>query len=394
MGKQRWLESQSPVLIKPMRFARLWMRWYRYQKLPALAAYLSITFLLSLIPLLTVLLTFSPLMKSFGVEEVGPQQFIGDLLPHNSASIIRELQNFVDNANQIRGWGFLFLFFTVFWLLANIEEQINTLMASPRRRSGIQRFVLFWGVLTTAPLLLGASMLLTSYASTWMAWTGSEQISSFAVSTLLPWLFTVLALYIFYAAIPSRRMNQYNLLFGAVLTAVLLEVAKKGMTWYLSVVPTYQLIFGALAAIPIFILWVYWTWWMVLSGALLIRLMPYYGYEKRYQLTLDELLLLKVWQSYCNSGAINEVHLLTLAPEAPEHLSKLEKDNLVKYTAEGGWLPAKDYQAIPLTSVIASDGMDVSMQLLQEISDSKSGELTLAQWLGHLANTSELAAVK
>ncbi|WP_312663175.1 YihY family inner membrane protein, partial [Pantoea sp. CTOTU49201] len=132
----------------------------------------------------------------------------------------------------------------------------------------VYSFAVYWMILTLGPLLAGASLALSSYLLSlrWLSVTGVTSLVD-QLLRIFPLCLSILAFWLLYSIVPTRRVPTRDALIGAIVAGLLFELGKKGFALYVTMFPSYQLIYGVLAVIPILFLWVYWSWCIVLLGA-------------------------------------------------------------------------------------------------------------------------------
>ncbi len=238
------------------------------------ASALTFTSLLALVPLTVVgLSVFSafPLFSQFSQEI---QDFIfSNFVPSSSHAIQKYIIGFVDQASNLSVWGTSFLVITAVLMLFTIEQALNAIWRVKKRRGGISAFVVYWAILTLSPFLMGISFLLSTYVISLSQVADAANIlgvASYLITVTTIVLSTVM-LSLLYIAIPNCRVPFRYGIAGAVCAAILVEFAKFGFSQYLLHFPTYQLVYGALAMVPIFLIWVYLLWLITLLGAEISR---------------------------------------------------------------------------------------------------------------------------
>ena len=241
---------------------------------------LTFTTLLSLVPLLAVVLSVSAAFPVFDQWMEALQQFVvRNFLPDVGRRMIgRQLTEFTENAAQLTTIGILFLGVTSLSLILSIDETLSRLFRVPQQRRPAHRLFLYVGVLVLAPLLIGASVSMTTWlVGQSLGLIGGSQSFSIGAFRAVPYAFTCLALTLLYLLLPNRKVQLRHALAGGLFAGLAFEIAKRGFALYISYFPTYTMIYGAFAAIPIFLLWVYISWLVVLLGATLTAVLP--GHE-------------------------------------------------------------------------------------------------------------------
>ncbi|WP_115720462.1 virulence factor BrkB family protein [Gallaecimonas mangrovi] len=225
--------------------------------------------LLSLVPLIAVLFSLFSAFPGFEQIKGELQSFIfNNFVPAASDVIADQVQGFAANASKMTTIGILFLVVTALMLIRSVDSTINRIFRLHRPRRWSVAFAIYWSVLTLGPLLMGVSLALTSYV------VGMDVFQKGALSGLrtfliglAPFLASWAAFMVLYLLVPNKRVRVRHALGGAVLAAILFELSKRVFAVYVAHVPSYQLIYGALAAIPILFFWIYLCWLIVLLGA-------------------------------------------------------------------------------------------------------------------------------
>ena len=220
------------------------------------AAALSYSSLLALVPLMTIALTILSAFPAFSEARVQLQSWVfRNFLPDAGIEISDQLTSFVDNATQTTGIGVLALAVTALLLLSTINSAFNAIWRVADQRSLFLKLLVYWALLTLGPLLIGASLSLSSYGFAMVEWSGIDGYtrSFFNVTQFLPAVLSIIAFTLLYLVVPNRPVRFRHAVFGAVVAAFLFELLKKGFALYLTHFPSYQALYGALAAVPIFL---------------------------------------------------------------------------------------------------------------------------------------------
>ena len=233
------------------------------------AGSLTYTTLLSIVPLLTVALALSTAFPVFD-EAIGALQLFlfENFLPDAEGldTISDQILSFSEQAGRLTAIGLLFLVLTAVMLMLTIDDTLNRIFRVRRRRPLAQQVIMYWSVLTLWPVLIGASLSLTSYL------IGNTSMAA----RVIPFLFTWAALTMLYILVPYRHVDVRHAAAGALLAGIAFELAKRGFAVYVANFPTYTLIYGAFATLPIFLLWMYVSWLVVLAGAVFTAMLPGY----------------------------------------------------------------------------------------------------------------------
>ncbi|MDP2560387.1 virulence factor BrkB family protein [Psychrobium sp. 1_MG-2023] len=248
----------------------------KQNKLRIVAGYLAYISLLSIVPLLSVVFSVLSAFPVFSSMRTQIEGYVYEnFIPAAGDVVQQNIAEFVDNASKMSAISIVALVVVALLLISNIDKMLNQIWRSPRKRPLVISFSIYWMVLTLGPLFLGASIAISSYV---LSLGGLEEgVFSGVMSFFLRWLplfFSVLAFLMVYLMVPNVRVRFLDALVGAIVAALLFELTKKGFALYVSNFPSYQAIYGALAAIPILFVWVYLSWIVVLIGAELTAGLP------------------------------------------------------------------------------------------------------------------------
>jgi membrane protein len=234
------------------------------------AASLSFTTLLALVPLATVALTFVARFPVFQRWLDTLEVFLlKHMLPASAYAVVHHyIREFTEKATGLTGISLVAIALTATMATATIEREINLIWGIARTRPLARRLVVYALGLTVGPVLVGASLSLTTWFITQsLASMPLREPIADLVLKPLPLLFTTAALTLLYAVVPQRHVPWRHAFAGAAAAALAFEAAKHGFAFYLTTVPTYELVYGALAVLPVFLIWIYLCWLIVLAGA-------------------------------------------------------------------------------------------------------------------------------
>lgn len=326
------------------------------------AAALTYTTLFAVVPMMTVafvMLSAIPAFRGVG-EEI--QAFIfSNFVPSTGETVQVYLRDFIAQARQLTWVGVLVLAVTAYTMLVTIEKTFNTIWRVRQPRRGVSSFLLYWAILSLGPLLLGAGFAASTYVTSLALLSGPDAVEG--VKTLLgfmPLLSSVAAFTLLYATVPNARVPLRHAFLGGAFTAVVLEAAKGLFGLYVGLFPGYQLIYGAFATVPLFLLWIYLSWLVVLLGAELACNMGYnHGWRQR---ALPRLLvalgILRLFherqlegRSLSHAGARRAGWLLP-EDEWNEALDFFESERLICRTANGSWALCRDLGEVSVQQLI------------------------------------------
>lgn len=294
------------LLAFPWRTTALTLRErFREDRLGVTASSLTFTTTISLVPLFTVALAIFSAFPMFArLQDTLQHWLVARLVPDNIAKqVLAYLSQFAAKAGQM-GWaGALVLLVTALALILTIDRKLNDIWRVRQSRPLTQRILVYWAVLTLGPLLLAGSLTVTSYALS--ASRGLVSTLPGGVRFLLDSLQFGLVMggvAALYRYVPNTRVRWSHALTGGLFVALGLELAKSVLGWYLKTVPTYSVVYGTFATVPILLVWFYVAWVIVLLGAVVAAYLPsllagiarrgnYPGW--RFQLALETLAQLQ-----------------------------------------------------------------------------------------------------
>ncbi|MBB3120069.1 YihY family inner membrane protein [Pseudoduganella violacea] len=352
-----WHEIRDLVL-----FAR---RRLREESLPQVAGSLTFTTVFALVPVLTIALaifTTFPMFKSF--RTALEAYFIQSLMPKAiSNTILNYLTTFADKATRLSAVGAITLLLTSVAMMATIEKAFNRIWRVKAERRWTRRILVYWALITLGPLVAGVSLTLSShFFSATSNLVGDVYGALFA--TILSIGLTTAVFTLLYMAVPNRMVDWRDAICGGLLAALGIELAKRGFAFFIAQFPTYSKIYGALAALPIFLLWVYLSWLVTLLGALLTAALPVVKYERWWHEAVpggafvDAMAVLKVLYGASRHGETALVNAGAI--RARTRLGFDEMDVLLEKMLGQGWVGKVKVEAPPRVQwgKHASDGAD------------------------------------
>jgi membrane protein len=250
---------------------------FRKDRLGTQASSLTFTTTMALVPFFTVVLAVFTAFPMFGKLQAALQGWlVQSVIPDAIArQVLGYLTQFSSKASRLGSVGVAALFFIALSLVLTIDRTLNGIWRVRRQRPLGQRVLIYWAVMTLAPLLLGASLSLTSYVIS--ASRGLVEGVPGALQFLFELIeFALLAAGLtgLYRYVPNTPVQRRHALAGGLFAAVGIEVARRILAFYLGKVPTYSLIYGAFATVPILLLWIYIAWLIVLWGAVVAAYLP------------------------------------------------------------------------------------------------------------------------
>ena len=389
--KRNWTDLQHLLHFIAARF--------RQDRCAQMAASLTFTTLLSLVPLITIALTlFSafPVFESFSTQI--KSFLLSNMLPETGGKMIsRYVEQFAESAAKLTAVGVVLLGVTAMLLMHTIDNAFNMIWRVSRPRPLVQRVLIYWAGLTLGPLLIGGSLTLTS----WLVGVSvgyARQIPEFGVLLLrvAPVLLTTLAFSLLFRVVPNRHVPLRHAFIGGMVAAAAFESMNRAFAFYIAHFPTYKLVYGAFASIPIFLLWIYLSWLTILLGALITASLSHWrGGSTRHISAAAQLYyalrILRVMSEGMHSGAAQTVPALSgrlnIGFDVLEQtLEKLAQANVVSRLAAGhGWAMVRDMEHVRLAELYRLFVFDPSMLAAQD------DDVDILAWFGqierHVADT-------
>ncbi len=257
--------------------ARTLRERFREDRLGLTASSLTFTTLIALVPLVTVMLAIFSAFPMFSSFQVALEKyFLQSLVPDGIAKpVMGALTQFAGKAARLGTAGLALLVLIALALMLTIDRALSAIWRVRRPRPLAQRVLIYWAALTLGPLVLAVSLSLTSWALT--ASKGVVSALPGGVSLLLNTLeFVLMAAGMagLFHYVPNTHVRWRHAIAGGVFVAAGLEVAKRVLAWYVGTMPHYSAVYGAFAAVPIFLLWIYVAWLIVLWGAVIAAYAP------------------------------------------------------------------------------------------------------------------------
>ena len=266
----------SRLLSRPYELIVIVARRFWDDKALQIASSLTFTTLLSLVPVATVALSLMSAFPVFqGMSSAIQDWVFGNLMPESANVLEKYTHQFIDNAANLTAVGLLFLAVTAVMLLATIEDAFNDIWRVRRARPMLQRILIYWALITVGPLLMGGSLSLSSLLMSASAgWTGDLPYVHAAMIKISAVALTAAALALLYYAMPTRPVRVKDALTGGLLAGFAFELTKYGFGFYITKFPTYTLVYGTFAALPVFLMWLFLSWLVVLLGAVVTAALP------------------------------------------------------------------------------------------------------------------------
>ncbi len=252
------------------QFVRQVAKRFEQDRCQRVAGALSFTTVLAIVPLTAVILAVLSLAPGFSTWMSVIQDFLySNFVPAAGEVVQKYLAQLASKAGRLTAVGLLFLAVTAIMLLATIEQALNDIWRVANSRKLLHRFLTYWALLTLGPILVAGSLALTSKIFA-LPFLGRAEVTMLhnVLGVMLPLVFEFGAVVLLYTVVPNVRVLWRNALVGGLFAAVLLETAKYLFAAAMKYFTTYQVIYGAIAALPIFLVWIYISWVIILLGAI------------------------------------------------------------------------------------------------------------------------------
>ncbi|MEQ1065171.1 YihY family inner membrane protein [Acinetobacter sp. XH1741] len=326
------------------------------------AGSLTYTTLFAVVPMLTVFLVIISSIKALEPARQQLQHLIySNFLPKSTIAFDKALNAFTEKSSNLTVIGVLFLFVTTVLMLTSIETVFNRIWRVKETRSGIVGFMRYWTIISLGPIILGSAFVISSTVASMNLlsnnFTGYQLDGAFLL-WLISFVLTVLGFFILYWTIPNRTVPLYSAAIAASLSAVLFEILKNLFSFVMSNFTSYEIIYGAFAAVPIFLLWVFLSWNIVLLGVeVSFALTAFHsGKEQKRHPVLMLLDILELFYKKQKLGeSVNDKEALGILGRGeigrwPAYVILLEEQNLVKRTDKDEYVLVRNLSQVDFWS--------------------------------------------
>ncbi len=313
--------------------------------MPQVAGSLTFTTVLALVPILTIalsLFTAFPLFNSFRLSLEA--YFVQSLMPKGiSATVLGYLTQFATKATRLSAFGGVALIVTAVATMSMIDRSFNQIWYVKRSRPLFQRILVYWAIVTLGPLLIGVSLSVTSYLfSATSGVVGSVPFLGDVFYTFVSVFFTTGAFSLLYLSVPNRTVDWRDAAWGGLFAAVAFEISKRLFAIFVMRFPTYTAVYGALAAVPIFLIWIYLSWLITLIGAVIAASLPIVKFERWWYVPSpgsafeDAVAVLKILVHARSDSVSAAVDVASIRIQTRFGLDEIE--GLLEQMLEVGWV--------------------------------------------------------
>lgn len=324
------------------------------------AAALTYMSLFAIVPMLTLMYSMFSLIPAF--QDAGSQVeawLFSKVLPSSGQEITSYLTEFSSQARKLSSVGAVILMVTSYLMLANIEKTFNHIWGTDGGRRGLSGFLLYWAILSLGPLLLAAGVVMKTYLLSFRLIF--DEVDTLGITqylfAYLPWLLTWMALTLLFIAVPNCKVRGRHAFIGGLVTTILFESAK-ALFSSLVAHSSYTSVYGAFAVIPLFLIWIYLLWVLILIGAELVRSLETFRLDGRGKklpdLLATMLVLWHCWQCQQQGNTLSDQYIVKVGLDA-EHWKRLRnlllQQHVLEKTATGQYVLIRDLSSITLADV-------------------------------------------
>lgn len=328
------------------------------------AAALTFTTLFAVVPVSFVLFTVLKSIPALADANDQIQAFIFDhFVPTSGTEVMTYLQQFASQSTQLTFIGLAILIVTAILLLRTIEQSINQIWGIAQGRKGMVSFLMYWAIISLGPILLASGLLISSwlasseFLSQTLAWINVGN----SLYSVMPWFLNVMAFSLIYIVVPNCYVPWRSGVAGALVAATLFELAKHGFTWFVSNLSSYHLIYGAFAAIPLFLLWIHISWLITLLGVEWVKgLVTWQATQQSAKESIfhQSLRILNyLWRNHAEGRTTSAESLgHYLSDIGCDHWSDIRRfllqESLIAVNAHGDFLIGRDFHQVKISDLM------------------------------------------
>ncbi|MCK3658065.1 hypothetical protein A4G18_04900 [Pasteurellaceae bacterium Pebbles2] len=262
------MKKTSPFLTALWLFLNVFWQRFQQNKLTQAAGALTYSTTLAIVPLVMVVFSIFSAFPMFNEMTGDLKAFIfTNFAPAASDVVGQYIDEFVHNSKQMSAVGIVSLIAVALLLIHSIDRTLNDIW-NAKNRSTVFSFAIYWTILTLGPIFIGASTAISSYISSFQLFNDDISLPfGLQLLSFVPFLLTWLSFTLIYLLVPNKKVYLQHAAAGALVAAVFFTLGKQAFTWYIATFPSYQLIYGAMATLPLMLLWIQLSWVFVLLGA-------------------------------------------------------------------------------------------------------------------------------
>ncbi|MBY0510541.1 MAG: YihY family inner membrane protein [Rhodospirillaceae bacterium] len=400
--RRRLMTAGKAVLKRPASLIPFLFRRVTEARMMQSAAALSFSTALAVIPALALVLAILAAFPAFNDLRINLQSaIVANLMPDTGLKASEFMGQFIEAAGKVTAFGAIGLALTAILLLLTIEGALNGVLKITKPRRLPQRLLVFWAIMTLGPLLLGAGLSSFGYFARKSIEDGTTTTSPsgmILLGNLLPTVMTWLTLTLIFMLVPHRRIRFKDALAGAAVAALLLTILRYSFAAYVIFMTSYKAIYGALAAVPVFLVWIYLVWMAVMAGAVVTGSLPDWRYARsdvgsgtlgRLSLALQILADLAMARKHGTGMTAEQLGKILGAPDTVTMsvLNDLRTGRFAAPGEDGRWLLTRDLERTTLGDLVHHFDLGLNFSLPED--DSSAGDLAkrVNQYLRNAANS-------
>lgn len=321
------------------------------------AIVLTYTTLFAVVPVMTVTFAIISAIPSMQHISADIQDFIfKHFIPSSGMMVQQYLEDFSRQASHLTVVGIGMLFVTALMMMLTIEKAFNQIWRVRQERKGIVSFLRYWAALSLGPLLLGIGFAVSSYIASMEIFSSAASFVGGVVPGLriIPFVVTALAFMLLYVAIPNCKVPLRAGFAGGLFAAFLFEMAKRGFGFFVKHFSSYKLVYGAFAAFPVFLLWIYLSWSIILLGVEITRALTLFrdesrGYRHPVLALIDVLELF--WKRHRTGSVVTDVDAMDVLGRQEVEIwfdfaKILQDQRIIQRTDNGGYVLSRSLEDV------------------------------------------------
>lgn len=359
--RQSRLETIFPFMKHAwFRFIRFVISRFEADRCREKAASLTYTTMLSIVPMFTVLLVILSSVPALQKAKGQIQQLIYDnLLPSSGLQVSNYIDSFADKSSSLTLMGIAFLFITTIMMLSKIEGAFNRIWHVPNSGTDIIGIMRYWTLISLGPIILGTAFILSSTVAS-LSFL-NQQVAGYAIDweiwvKILSFLLTLAGFTAIYWFVPNTRVPFKSAAIAGAVIGTLFELLKTAFGSIMANFTSYELIYGAFAALPVLLLWIYLSWCLILAGVEISRAISVFSTEHRPSRHPFVVLLTVLGVLYQNQKLGKSTHELQLKHQLSrielddwhQYEQHLHEQDLIAQTASGDYLLKRNLSELSL----------------------------------------------
>ncbi|MDP2226386.1 MAG: YihY family inner membrane protein [Moraxellaceae bacterium] len=321
------------------------------------AMVLTYTTLFAVVPVMTVTFAILSAIPSLQHVSADIQNFVfSHFIPSTGMEVQAKLQEFSQQARGLTVVGIGMLFVTALMMLVTIEKSFNQIWRVREARKGVVSFLRYWAVLSLGPLLLGAGFAISSYLASMRLLSDAASVVGGVIPGLqiLPFITTSLAFTLLYVTVPNCKVPLRAGIAGGLMAAALFELAKTGFGIFVGQFSSYTLVYGAFAAFPVFLIWIYLSWMIILFGVEVTRGLAVFRHTSMVNrhpvLALMDVLQL-FWRKQQHGASVSDVEAMSILGKQEveiwfDFVDILQRERMIHRTDTGSYVLTRNLEHI------------------------------------------------